>query len=176
MKLLAFILPLLIVTNKVFPVNPEGLLMQPTDSIDYLREHQEEHHHKFEIGLGTGWVSIIGENEHVVGFHFHLLGSIWENPNLSIGPGIEYVAGDHDHLSALLSFGYRPIHPLYFGISPGLSISLTGEENKGMDFTMHFESLYEFEFEHFHIGPMLEYSLGQDESHLMLAVHFGFHF
>lgn len=138
--------------------------------------HSDYHSHKSEIGIAIGPGINISESEWAVAFHFHYLRSFGKNERFSTGPGFEAFLDDHRHLSFLWSLGYRPVHPLYFGISPGFSFEPGHSDHMELEYITHFEVLYEFELENFHFGPMLEYATGKEDSHLVTALHIGWHF
>lgn len=145
---------------------------------DHGGTEDHEHGHDFEAGFGAGAGYILTEKEFAPAFHMHILKTIGERKKFSAGPGVELFMDDHKHASFVLSLGYRPYHPVYIGISPGFSIPLEKEpgNRSGISFSNHFELLYEFELEHFHFGPLVEYSAGSADSHLLLALHAGIHF
>lgn len=180
-KKFIFIFFSLFVFISSFPQNPSTDPAVPGRSSDHDHHDHEYtdhgHHHTWEIGFGAGWVRLLTEKENAPGFHLHVLRSIGKSQKFSIGPGLEFIADDHKHMAAVFSLGYRPVHPLYFGVSPGISFPLGHDaEHSEPSFSSHFEVLYEFEFDFIHLGPMIEYSWGAEDQHLMLALHIGFNF
>ena len=45
-----------------------------------------------------------------------------------------------------------------------------------IELTQHFEFYYEFELEHFHVGPQIDIGFEDNETHYMLGLHFGIDF
>ena len=153
-----------------------------TNAHDHRMHNDHDHHdhihqHNWELGFAGGLVRLISEKENAPGFHLHVLRNIGKSGKFSMGPGLEFIADEHKHLGAVLSFGYRPIHPLYLGISPGVALPVDShDEHSEPAFSTHFETLYEFELEHFHLGPMMEYSWSAEDRHFMVGLHLGLHF
>ena len=140
-------------------------------------DDEHEHHHDYEIGFTAGWVIIIQEQESVPGFHLHVLKSFGTHNSFSTGPGLEFIPDEHAHMAVVWSLGFRPVHPWYLGVAPGIEFPLSShEEEAGPGFAMHFETVYEFEFNWLHIGPMIEYGIGKEHSHFTVAVHAGINF
>ena len=140
-------------------------------------QHDRIHHHKNEIGLGFGWARILNESENAPAFHIHYLRALGEKERFFLGPGVEVLLDSHRHTSLVFSLGYRPIHPLYLAIAPGIAFPLEqhGDETE-IEFAAHFEVLYEFEFDFIHVGPMIEYAIGMEDQHFLVALHLGFNF
>lgn len=176
-KKLIFIFVSVFLFISAFSQNPavHGISSDPDHHGHGYPDH--EHRHTLEIGFGAGWVRLLTEKENAPGFHLHILKSIGESQKFSLGPGLEFIADDHKHMAAVFSLGYRPVHPLYFGVSPGIAFPLgQTTENSEASFSSHFEVLYEFEFDFIHLGPMIEYSWGAEDQHLMVALHLGLNF
>jgi hypothetical protein len=155
--------------------------IEENDHLDHtheLHDHSNhDHHHSWEVGFAAGWVRLLSEEENAPGFHFHILRSIGKENKFSVGPGLEYIADEHKHIATVISFGYRPVHPLYLGVSPGIAFPLDAhDEHSEPTFAGHLEALYEFEFDFFHIGPMVEYSWGVEDKHFMAGLHIGLPF
>ncbi len=163
----------------IFLFNINGILAQQDnhkhDSHD--PHNYSIHHHENEIGIGVGWARILNESEDAPALHLHYLRTLGEKGRFSIGPGIEFLLDDHRHTSLVLSLGYRPVHQLYLAIAPGIAFPLEQHEQETeIEFAAHFEILYEFEFDFVHIGPMVEYAIGTEDQHVILALHLGFNF
>lgn len=154
---------------------PESPGHKNFESFDY----DDDHYHKFEVGIGSGLGYVLNEDVFAAVFHFHLIKSLGKKQKFSAGPGLEFFLDKHKHASVEFSFAYRPIHPLYIAVSPGISIPLSknnSEERSTPGYATHFEILYEFEFDHVHVGPMMEYAYAAEDQHFVLALHFGINF
>lgn len=57
--------------------------------------------------------------------------------------------------------------------SPG--ITFDGGESE-INFAMHLETSYEFEFDNFHLGPVLEFAYDPEDIHISLGLHLGIGF
>ena len=68
---------------------------------------------------------------------------------------------------------YRPIEKLSFSASPGLA---SEDKNSKVNFALHLEISYEFEFKNYHIGPMFEFASEPEDYHLSLVLHLGYGF
>jgi hypothetical protein len=141
-----------------------------SQDIDSHSDH--DHEHTNEIGIGVGLVNTLGEEGQGFGFHLHYLRAFGEKQRFSLAPGFEGIFDEHRHYAFNLSLGYRPWHPFYIAIAPGIAIDDEGHS----EFITHFEILYEFEFQQFHIGPMIEFGIAKDEQHIMTALHAGYSF
>lgn len=156
-----------------------ALIVLPLFSVAQSEHDHESHdddshadHHHYHIGLATGPVYILGENEFAPGLHLHMARLIdLSSGQLSFGLGLEGIFDEHRHYSASVNFSYLPIHNLTFTVAPGVQY---GEGDYTL--TSHFECSYEFIFDRFHVGPVIEYAWAPTDAHIMAGVHFGFGF
>lgn len=140
-------------------------------------KHDEDHahiaHFKNEFGLALLPVYFVNERELSYGIHLHYIHNIGES-RFGIGLGYERVFDEHKHNTIGIAGSFRPIEPLSFNISPG--ISFEGSEISDLKFAIHFETTYEFELGRFHIGPLLEIAYDPEDYHLSLGLHLGYGF
>lgn len=137
-------------------------------------EHAHEHEHpKNEIGLANHLVYLGGENEFAFGLHLHYLRA-FEESRFGVGFGYEQIFDDHSHKSLGIIGSYRPISHLYFQLSPGIAI--IGTEDPDIRFALHLETTYEFEINHFHIGPALEFAHNMEHFHVSMGLHLAYGF
>lgn len=135
-------------------------------------EHAHEHPRN-EIGLANHLVYLGGENEFAYGLHLHYLRA-FEDSKFGIGFGYEQIFDDHSHKSLGIIGSYRPISHLYFQLSPGVAI--IGTEDPDFRFALHLETTYEFEFNHFHIGPAMEFAHNMEHFHISMGLHLAYGF
>jgi hypothetical protein len=142
-----------------------------------VHDHDHDHghaldDHKNHIGIAIGPVYIISEKEFAPGLHVHYV-YLYEinNIHLGTGLGLETIFDDHKHFSTSINFSYFPIHNLTLTVAPGAMFSETSTE-----FTTHFEASYEFVFNKFHIGPLVEYAYATVDKHIMVGLHIGYGF
>jgi len=137
--------------------------------ISFSQDHGE---HRNEIGLGAGAAKIIHEPGMAPSVHLHVSRSFKEESPFSGGLGFEAVFDEHRHTFFSLGIAYTFRHSLTAGISPGIFIASSDEKAFGL----HLELNYGFEIQHIHLGPMIEYGIGPEESHLTFGIHTGIGF
>lgn len=130
--------------------------------------HHEHHNH--EIGMGNSAVVLLTEEEITYGMHLHYIYNIPAS-KLGLGLGYERIFDEHKHNAVGVIFSYRPLEMLSFSLMPGISFESGEIENSSP--ALHFETAYEFEFEDFHIGPVLEFAVDRKDTHLGLGIHIG---
>lgn len=135
---------------------------------------QEHHHPEFEIGFSSGLVYNFSEKELAPGIHFHLIKGVGKSDHFGVGLGYELIFDDHKHNAISLIFTYRPIEHLSINFAPGISFKLS--EKSSVAPTLHFEGLYEFEYNHFHIGPLVGFAISTEDTHASLGLHLAFGF
>ncbi len=134
---------------------------------EYNHAHEDEHHHGHEIGASITPVYFANEAELSISTHLHYVYN-FEHTKLGLGVGYERVFDEHKHNFIGVELNYRPVHRLTFSLSPG--VVFEGDEK---DFALHFETVYEFEFGAFHIGPVLELAWHPEDYHIGLGIHIG---
>lgn len=149
-----------------FSAFASGLLAQPD-------KHSDNHeHHRNEIGGSNAAVYFIKEQVLAYGIHLHYVHNI-SNTSFGMGLGYERIFDAHKHNTIALETVYRPIEALSLSLSPGFTF-------EGGDFSpafaLHFETAYEFEFNHFHTGPAIEFAYDPEDYHLSLGLHIGYEF
>ena len=138
-----------------------------------LHSHEHEHHHEHEVGISVGPAWFFNANEAGFATHLHY---VYNFPHTKFGLGIGYerIFDEHQHNFFGIELNYRPVHQLTFNLSPGIAYENTHKEEK--EFALHFETVYEFEFGSFHIGPMSEIAWHPEDFHVSLGIHIGFGF
>jgi hypothetical protein len=135
---------------------------------------QEHNHPEIEIGLSNGLVYNFSEKEPALGIHLHLIKSLGQSDHFGMGLGYEFIFDDHKHNTVSIIFLYRPIEHLSFNMAPGISFILS--EKSSVAPTLHIEGLYEFEFGHFHIGPLVGFAISTEDIHASVGLHLAFGF
>ena len=137
-------------------------------------EHNHEHEHpKNELGISLSPVYFIKGKELNAATHLHYVYSFTDT-KFGVGLGYERIFDEHKHNFVGLELNYRPIHNLTLNLSPG--VAFEGDHFDEKEFAMHFESVYEFEFESFHIGPLFELAYHPEDFHISLGIHVGWGF
>ena len=148
------------------------------DEADHDHDHDNaghhHEHHKNEIGLAIAPVYFLKEKEWSLGLHAHYIFNI-PKTEFGIGLGYERIFDDHEHHTIGIVGSYRPIEKLSFNVSPGITFEGAAEEME-LNFAFHVETSYEFEFNNFHIGPVLEFAYDPEDIHLSLGLHIGLGF
>jgi len=132
--------------------------------------HEEEHHPAHEIGFSVSPVYFTGEGEFSVATHIHYTYNFPES-KFGLGLGYERIFDEHKHNFIGAEFSYRIIHPLSLSLSPG--VAFEGEHPDDKEFALHFETVYEFEFGVFHLGPVFEVAWHPENYHISLGLHIG---
>jgi len=128
-------------------------------------------HHAWEIGGAVGAVYNIQEKHTSPGIHAHMLKNFGEENQFGMGLGFETFLDEHQHLNLGIPLNYNTLKRFVFTVTPG--VLLKNEATWKASPSIHFETLYEFEFEHFHMGPMLELAFAPGDFHIMLGLHVG---
>ena len=134
--------------------------------------HSAHDHHKNEIGVANAPVYFVKEKEVAYGLHLHYVRNI-SHTKFGIGLGYERIFDEHKHNTYGLVFTYRPINRLTFNLSPGIT---SEDQEPDLNFALHFETSYEFEFHNFHIGPVFELAYDPEDIHISLGLHIGYGF
>ena len=135
-------------------------------------EHQHEHP-KNEVGVANHLVYLGGEKVFSYGLHIHYLRT-FEESKFGAGLGYEQIFYDESHKSLGIIGSYRPFSQFYCQLSPG--ILFIGNDNPAIRFNVHIETTYEFEINHFHIGPALGFAYSFPEYHVSLGLHLAYGF
>lgn len=133
-------------------------------------DHEHEHHHVHEIGVSVSPVYFTKEKELSVATHLHYVYN-FPHTKWGVGLGYERILDEHKHNFIGLEVNYRPLHRLTLNLSPG--VAFEGEHADEKDFALHFETVYEFEFGAFHIGPAMELAYHPEDYHISFGVHIG---
>jgi len=151
------------------------LLFCSTKITAQSHEHDNHHHHhpRNEVGLGNYLAYIASEKEYGYGLHLHYLRT-FEESKFGMGLGYEQIFGEHDHKTLGIVGAYRPISPLVLSLSPG--ILFPGRERSTMSIALHAEAVFEFEIDHFHLGPAIEYAYASNEFHISIGLHLAYGF
>lgn len=146
------------------------LLMLVAVSKSNGREHDHDHGHVHEIGVSLAPVYFFGEEESSFATHLHY---VYNFPHIKFGVGVGYerIFDEHKHNFVGLEVNYRPVRELTLNVSPG--VAFEGEHPDEKEFALHFETVYEFEFGSFHLGPVLEVAYHPEDWHISIGIHIG---
>jgi hypothetical protein len=137
---------------------------------NHEHEHEHKHHHTHEVGVSVAPVYFTNEAAFSIATHLHYVYN-FPHTKFGVGVGYERIFDEHKHNFIGVELNYRPVHRLTLNISPGLAFE--GEHKNEKDFALHFETVYEFEFGAFHIGPVLELAYHPEDYHISLGIHIG---
>lgn len=132
--------------------------------------HDHEHHHNHEIGVSASPVYFTKADEFSLAAHLHYVYN-FSHTKWGVGFGYERIFDEHKHNFIGLEVNYRPVHRLTLNLSPG--VAFEGEHRDEKDLALHFETVYEFEFGAFHIGPVMELAYHSEDYHVSLGIHVG---
>ena len=141
--------------------------MEKTAVID----HHE--HHRHEVGIANSAVFFLNEKEFSYGLHAHYIHNFPET-RLGIGVGYERIFDEHKHNSLGVVLSYRPVNKLSLSVTPGFAFEGSGSGD--LNFALHLETLYEFQIEDMHVGPLLEFASDSEDVHFSAGVHIGLGF
>ena len=147
-------------------------LVAPVSIFAQIDGHADEHQHPWELGGALGAVYSIKESHIAPGLHAHLLKNLGEEKRFGVGLGFETILDEHHHLNFGIPLNYNTMNGFVFTATPG--VLFKRELEWEMDPSVHVEILYEFTFEHYHLGPMVEIALAANDYHFMLGFHVGF--
>ncbi len=151
-------------------------LFQTTNAQDAHQHdhlHENGHEHKHEIGIANAPIYFVKEKAFSYGLHLHYIYN-FPGSKFGMGLGFERIFDHHQHNTFGLVASYRPLEPLTVQLSPG--ITFEGKDFKERSFALHLETAYEFEFDHFHLGPVLEFAFDKEDVHISLGIHLGIGF
>lgn len=142
----------------------------------FAKEEEHDHYHKHydnEIAIANNLIYLPGEEEYAYGIHMHYLRYI-EHSSWSFGLGYERVFDEHGHNVISLIANYELLEHWHLLASPGVSFS--NETDSELGLVIHIETLYEFVFGNFHIGPAAGVAFDKEEYHLGIGLHIGYGF
>lgn len=141
------------------------LFAQHSEEVKHIHKH-----HQNEIGLVNSPVYFVKAKEFAYGLHIHYIRSLHES-KFGIGMGYERIFDEHKHNTIGIIGSFRPIDQVTINLSPG--ITFEDEESSEINFAMHLEGSYDFEFHNFHIGPVLGFAYDPEDFHISLGLHIG---
>ena len=138
-------------------------------------KHVHNHSHNNEFAIAVGIVPGHEDEDDNIGLHLHYVKGIGKHNDFGIGISIETIFDEHKHNSVSILGTYHFENGFTIAYAPGILFAEHDGETEE-EFTQHFELYYEFELEHFHIGPQIDIGYEDGEIHYMLGVHFGIDF
>ena len=135
-----------------------------------------DHHHahlRNEIAISNNLVFLGKDQKFAYGAHLHYL-RYFRASKFGAGVGYERIFDEHGHNTISMAGSYRPFHELILLVSPGITFEDHGDE--GFKISAHLEAGYEFEIDHFHLGPVLGVAFTRENYHLRLGLHLGYSF
>ena len=137
--------------------------------------HVHNHSHNNEFAIAVGIVPGHENEDENIGLHLHYVKGIGEHNDFGIGISLETIFDEHKHNSVSIIGTYHFDNGFSIAYAPGILFTNHDGDNE-KEFTQHFEFYYEFELEHFHLGPQFDIGLEDNETHYMLGLHFGIDF
>ena len=150
-------------------------LQAQVQSADTLHNNTMHNHdsHQNEIGIANSPLYFLKEKAFSYGLHIHYVHSI-AHSKFGLGLGFERIFDSHKHNTFGIVASYRPIDPLTFNVSPGITFEDGNAQSP--NFALHLESAYEFEIKNFHVGPVFEFAYDPEDFHISLGIHSGIGF
>ena len=137
--------------------------------------HVHNHSHENEFGIAIGIVPGHDGEDDNMGLHLHYVKGIGEHNDFGIGFSLETIFDEHKHNSISIIGTYHFEKGFTIAYAPGILFTEHGGEPEE-EFAQHFEFYYEFELEHFHVGPQIDIGFEDGDTHYMLGLHFGIDF
>ena len=94
--------------------------------------------------------------------------------HLALGVGGEIIFADEEHYALLFPLSVYPWRGLVLAVAPGIEWA-EHEGKQESSYTTHLEAAYTFEVGRFDVGPVVDYSISDDDEHYMIGIHIGFH-
>jgi hypothetical protein len=141
---------------------------------DHHHDHDIDHHehHRNEISIANSAVYFLKEKEYAYGLHAHYVRNI-HNSAFGFGVSYERVFDEHKHNTIGIVASYRPVNRFALSLSPGIAFEDTGSH---ASLALHIEATYEFPLGDFHIGPLVEFAMDNEDQHLSFGIHLGYGF
>ncbi len=144
---------------------------------------EEAHHHnhndhsmgEFELGVSAGYVEL-DDGDGALGMHLHATKRVILHGlrgGIAIGPAAEFIFGDHEHYTVMLSLSVHPWRGLALAVAPGIEWA-AHEDDWESRYATHFEAGYLFDVGRFDLGPTIGY-LASEEGHYSIGIHAGIH-
>ncbi|MBC8311051.1 MAG: hypothetical protein H8E72_01990 [Candidatus Marinimicrobia bacterium] len=134
--------------------------------------HKHLHDHNKEIGIAIGVVPDHESSGGNLGIHLHYVKGLGHDNRYGIGLSLETIIDEHKHNSISIIRTYHFDKGFTIAYAPGL-LFVERDAEDDIEFTQHFEFYYEFELNHFHIGPQFDIGFEVGEIHYMFGLHFG---
>lgn len=128
------------------------------------------HDHRLEIGIAPGLAYLPADSAVTAGLHLHVVAALPDS-RWGLGLGLERLFDDHGHTTLSAVVQLRLIAGWSVIVAPGVTFEDGEWSSPGP--SVHFETVYEFTFGAFHIGPSLEFAIDLEETHLTLGLHLG---
>jgi len=154
-------------------INFQNLNAQDYSENQVHEDVDHEHEYGHEVGVSVSPVYFVKAKDLSAALHLHYTYNFPET-KFGVGLAYEHIFDEHKHNFFGVEGSFRPIHPLTFSISPG--ITYEGKSFSEKQFAVHFETAYEFELSEFHLGPALEFAYHSEDVHISLGLHIGFGF
>lgn len=138
-------------------------------TLSSFSQDEDTHFHKNELGVSIAPVLFMPSEEIAFGLHAHYVKNI-KNENFGIGLGAEYIFNEEKHQTYSVVFDYRLIGGLHVIAAPGVALENELGKTEAV-FALHLETNYEFELEHFNLGPSFEFAYDPHDIHYSLGLH-----
>lgn len=152
------------------------LLLTHLSLYSQIHEHS---HARNEIGISPGVIYSPSHDSWGFGLHAHYFRTLGVHSRWAIGGGVEKAFLHGGHWTVGAGVKYQILDRLSIAAMPGISF-LDHHEHDEEDmeklhetrFSLHLEVAYDlFHWNHFHLGPVVDYSWSKGDTHFMLGVH-----
>lgn len=153
----------------------------------------QEHNHvhaRNEIGISPGVTYSPSHENWGFGTHVHYFRTLGAHSPWALGGSVEGTFTHESHWTLSAGAKYQILDRLNLAVMPGITFlghhgdehphdARHADEKQGVQlkFSIHFELVYDLiHWEHFHLGPAIDYSWSRNDTHFMLGVHFAYAF
>jgi hypothetical protein len=131
-----------------------------------------------EMGFSAGYYHLDQENDDAPGLHIHLSKRLQHEgllKHVALGVGGEVIFADEAHYAVMLPLFVYPWKGLALSVAPSV-VCANHEDDWETQYATHLEAAYVFETGEYDIGPVVGYSISNEDKHYMLGLHVGVHF
>lgn len=151
----------------------------------FSQEHDHSHARN-EIGISPGATYSPSHHNWGFGLHAHYFRTLGDHSPWALGVSLEQVYAHGAHWTVSAGAKYTLFDKLNLAIMPGVTFFKHEDEHAHEEghehtskarFSVHLEVGYDLiHWKHFHLGPAIDYSWSNNDTHFMFGVHCAYGF